>query len=96
MKRIRTKAGLIAYETTTSELALIGSAGICDECGELSLQGGYLVPVLNHWQCEKCFKDWSERAIRYPEDDYIEKKRAKYYETMIPVTNDFTAGDTNE
>lgn len=50
MKALRTKRGLIAYHTTAAETTLIGGMGICDECGKAS-PDGYLVPVLNHWQC---------------------------------------------
>lgn len=56
MRKMLTKAGLIAYHTTAAEITLIGGFGICDECGKHSHEG-YLVPVLNHWQCPKCFND---------------------------------------
>ncbi len=86
MKQMRTKAGLIVYKTTMAEITLIGGMGICDECGKPSLDGGYLVPVLNHWQCEDCFKEWADSAKHYPEDDHIERRNAEYYEAMIPLT----------
>lgn len=42
MRKMRTKAGLIAYHTTAAEITLIGGFGICDECGKHS-HDGYLV-----------------------------------------------------
>ncbi len=87
MKKILTKAGLIAYHTTAGELARIGGLGICDECGEHS-QDGYLVPVLNHWQCPDCFNAWQNQANYYPEDVPFERMNASYYESRIPLTED--------
>ena len=84
MKKVITKGGLIAYKTTSQELQLIGGLGICDECNTAP-GSGYLVPVLNHWMCDKCYEDWQRRAKRYPEDDPIEQKNARYYEAMIPL-----------
>lgn len=92
MKKILTKNGLIAYKTTLPEIQSIGGLGICDECGSFHPEGGYLIPVLNHWQCQKCFNDWKEHAKYYPEDAEFEAKTAKYYETKIPLTE----GDVNE
>lgn len=86
MKKGRLPNGLIYYETTAAETCLIGGMGICDECGEHRPRG-YLVPVLNHWMCSKCFEDWSKRAKHYPEDDHFELKCATYYEAMIPCEN---------
>ena len=86
MEKFYTKNGLIAYKTTVSEIYSIGGFGICDECGAHPPEVGYLVPVLNHWQCEECFKDWSDRAKYYPEDAPYEAKRATYYEARIPFT----------
>lgn len=91
MKKLQTKAGLIAYHTTAAETTLIGGMGICDECGKAP-PDGYLVPVLNHWQCPECFKDWAERAKYYPEDEPFERKNAAYYEARIPLTKSQTQG----
>lgn len=86
MEKFYTKSGYIAYKTTFLEITRIGGLGICDECGTVHLEGGYLVPVLNHWQCEECFNDWQSRATYYPEDAPFEARTAKYYEAMIPCT----------
>lgn len=87
MKKIRTKRGLIAYHTTAAETTLIGGMGICDECGAAP-PDGYLVPVLNHWQCPDCFRDWAGRAKYYPEDAPFERRNARYYESRIPLTEE--------
>ncbi len=88
MKKFKLKCGLIAYKTTTEEIQSIGGLGICDECGQYHPEGGFLVPVLNHWQCEKCFNEWKGYAKYYPEDAPYEAKRAAYYEAMIPYTEE--------
>jgi hypothetical protein len=86
MEKFYTYSGLIAYKTTTEEIMSIGGLGICDECGQFIPSGGYLIPVLNHWQCQECFNDWKSRARYYPEDAPFEARCAKYYEAMIPCT----------
>jgi len=87
MKKIKTKIGYIAYETTSQVTELLGGRGICDECNCFA-PVGYLVPVLNHYQCPKCFKEWSSRGNYYPEDIPIEQRNAAYYESVIPVTDE--------
>lgn len=85
MKKIKLPIGHIAYEATASEATNLGGLGICDDCGKHAYHG-YLVPVLNHYQCPECFKDWSSRAKYYPEDVPFEQEVAKYYESRIPLT----------
>ena len=80
--------GLTYYRVTVPELRLIGGLGICDDCGATPLEGGYLVPVLNHYQCKRCFEDWSSRAKHYSEDDWFEEIQMKYWEYVIPITPD--------
>lgn len=84
MIKLKTESGYIAYRTDSFDLMRIGSPGICDECGQPSAVG-YLVPVLNHYQCTKCFNRWSSTAKYYPEDTEIEARRARYYESYIPL-----------
>ena len=86
MKKIATKVGYIAYEATQAEVRLLGSPGICDECSN-NTPTGYLVPVLNHYQCPACFEDWSKKARYYPEDICIERRNAAYYESTIALAN---------
>jgi hypothetical protein len=84
MKKTLLPNGLIAYEVTAEEMELINSPDVCDECNEHA-PAGYLIPVLNHYMCPKCFNDWSKRCHNYPRDRAIELKRAAYFEHMIPT-----------
>lgn len=84
MKRINTEKGFIVYRALAEETARLGGCGVCDHCNEFALSG-YLIPVLNHYLCEKCFDEWIKRSTYYPEDVEIEKGAAKCYENLIPV-----------
>ncbi len=84
MQKLKGRSGHIAYSATALEISLIGGFGICDHCNEFA-DNGYLVPILNHYMCKKCFSEWDAGATYYPEDTYIEAKRASYYEAMIPM-----------
>lgn len=77
--------GLTYYTCSVDELRLIGGLGICDDCGDCPPLGGYLVPVLNHYQCVECFESWSARAKHYPEDDWFEQINMRYWESRIPL-----------
>lgn len=85
MQKTRIKNGLIVYKVTTVESTALGGYGICDECNTAHAEG-YLIPVLNHWMCQKCFDDWKSRCRNYPEDAPIESKNCEYYESIIPIT----------
>ncbi len=89
MIKTTTKNGLIAYECTAVETVLLGGCGICDDCGNYA-PTGYLVPVLNHYQCPECFAEFNLRAKRYPEDAHIEARTAAYFEDLIPLEEDFS------
>ena len=84
MLKFRTRQGYIAYQCTASETTLLGGMGICDDCGKFS-ETGFLVPVLNHYMCPRCFEDWQNCGHYYPEDIPIEQRRAAYYESTIPM-----------
>ena len=85
MIKVKTKNGLTAYFTTIGEINSIGGLGICDDCGSMPRLGGYLVPILNNWQCPDCYEEWQARAKRYPEDDEFEQEMIKYYESVLEV-----------
>lgn len=84
MKKFKSKCGYVVYKTTTIEcIKTTDGFGICDECGKTD-NTLYLVPVLNHAQCPKCFNQWNEESEFYEEDLWFEKgyenaweKRAK-------------------
>lgn len=83
MYKKKSPNGLIYYEATALETAYLGGFGICDDCGKYS-ETGYLVPVLNHYQCPCCFEEFIEFAKHYPEDDIYELETSLYFESMIP------------
>lgn len=84
MRKIQSKCGYTVYEVSAAEVTLLGGFGICDECNEFAPKG-YLIPVLNHYQCPKCYADWNERAVYYEEDIPHEQRVSEYYEKMIPL-----------
>lgn len=89
MRKFKMRCGHIAYEASTLETVFIGGAGICDDCGNFA-KTGYLVPVLNHYQCPDCFAEFQSRAKFYPEDLWFERSYAGHWEKLIPVTYDET------
>ncbi len=90
MRRVSTKSGYIAYRATAEETALLGGCGICDDCGKFSAEG-YLIPVLNHYMCPDCFRDWESSSRFYPEDLPVEHGAAAYFESRIPLEGDESA-----
>ena len=89
MEKFKMECGLIAYRASATETYEFGGAGICDECGEFAPHG-FLVPVLNHYQCESCFQEFNARAIAYPEDAEIEKRYASWFEQNNPIAPEIT------
>lgn len=87
MRKTKTKCGYVAYEADFTETLLLGGAGICDECNQIAIRG-YLVPVLNHYMCPKCFGEWNSRAIFYEEDLPVEQRTSAYYESRILLDNE--------
>lgn len=51
MIKSKVPCGWTYYKTTFAEILAYGGWGICDMCGTVHTEGGYLVPVLNHWLC---------------------------------------------
>lgn len=90
MRKIKSKCGYVVYETTLLEVCRLGGIGICDRCNTLPARG-YLIPILNRYYCKECYERWSETAIYYPEDLWVEEKNSKYYEFVIPLTNETEA-----
>lgn len=73
MKKFKSKCGYTVYETTTREcIEITDGIGVCDMCNKTN-KTLYLVPVLNHALCPKCFQEWDERAIFYKDDLWFEK-----------------------
>jgi hypothetical protein len=89
MTKFKTSSGYLAYRATAAETTLLGGRGICDDCGEYAPEG-YLVPVLNHYMCEECFKVFEGCGAFYPEDIPHEQHTAAYFENRIPLEGDET------
>ena len=88
LERIENEKDFIVFKATAKDTEAMGGMGICDHCNEFA-EEGYLVAVLNHYLCEKCYQEFITRAKHYPEDEWYEKKNAKVWE-------DFFAGLENE
>lgn len=54
-KQIENEKGFLIIETTLSEMASIGSLGICDYCNNKTTKG-YYIAVLNSWYCQNVIK----------------------------------------
>ncbi len=75
----------LIIECTVVELYVAcGGAGICDNCANTPGRG-YYIAVLNRWFCPKCFEEWKERAVWYPEDAPIERKNFEFYAPRLGV-----------
>lgn len=77
--------GYVAYKISSEECFSFGGLSICDDCGTFCSEGGYLVPVLNHFMCSECFFDWLSRAKFYSEDLDFEQYWVRYYERILSV-----------
>ena len=58
---------------------------ICDYCNELINDELYVfyVCVLNRVLCKKCFQEWYESAVYYPEDSRYENSKYEYINSLI-------------
>ena len=86
MIKFKNKVGWTVYRISAAECYSFGGLAICDDCNTFCPKGGYLVPVLNHFMCDKCYNDWNNRCKFYPEDLDFENSIIKYYENILPVT----------
>ena len=83
MKETKTKKGHIVFEVQAEETFKLGGLGICDECYDIVYGTGYLVPVLNNFQCPNCHKEWIGFANYYEEDKEFEEKMANFFRTVL-------------
>jgi hypothetical protein len=84
MEKIKIPNGLFAYRATAEDTFKIGGFGTCDDCGQFAAKG-YLVPVLNHYQCPRCFHEFKSSAKNYPEDLPFQQRTMEYFESKIPL-----------
>lgn len=88
---IKIKVGEIeAYKATAMETTLIGGFGVCDTCNDYA-DKGYLVPVLNRYLCDDCFKSFCTRhryrKLTNAEMHYM-RIVEKQYESAIRLNQD--------
>lgn len=87
MIKYKNRVGWTVYSISAGECFSFGGLAICDDCNTFCPEGGYLVPVLNHFMCPHCFHEWNERCKFYSEDVDFENSIIKYYEGILPVVN---------
>ena len=86
MIKFKNRVGWTVYKITADECYSFGGMSICDDCGKFQPEGGYLVPVLNHFMCSDCFNDWNSRCKFYPSDIDFENSIIMYYENILPFS----------
>jgi hypothetical protein len=83
MQVIKHKKNFKVLEVSRYEVnKVLGGYGICDFCNEMA-DTGYLICVLNHWYCPKCYEEWTERAVFYTDDLYYEQRNYENYLTLF-------------
>lgn len=79
----KTKSGAIYFEVSRDEmLTKLNGLGICDSCST-PMQNGFLVPVLNYTQCEKCFLDSGVQNTYYEDDRAFEEEKTALYKKAL-------------
>jgi hypothetical protein len=84
-KIIENAKGFKAIEVSLEEIQeKFGGLGICDSCNAHTPTAIY-VPVLNYCLCLRCYDEWSEIAINYPEDLWFEDKMFKLRKEQLEI-----------
>ena len=79
----QTKVGVNYFEVTLHEMITkLSGLGICDSCST-PMTNGYLVPVLNYVQCDKCFSNSIVQTENYKEDMEYEKHKTMLYKQAL-------------
>lgn len=87
-KRIEFDKFLIIECTAKELMNAVGTTFcICDYCGTAKLPSdkGYYIAVFNQWYCERCYKEWTQRAEWYPEDADVERRNYEFYAPRLGV-----------
>lgn len=97
--QVKNKKGFLIIRATLAELCAaepVPQPGICDCCGNATLQG-YIIGVLGHrWYCPECYKKWLARAENYPEDKDFELAVFNEYRNRFAaagIWNDIKTGE---
>ena len=72
----------LILKISSIEIVMYGSLGICDSCNQTDYTG-YFVAVLNYWLCPKCYEEWMDNAIYYPEDAPYERRTFEQYKKLF-------------
>lgn len=80
---INNEKGFKVIKVSIIEIANWGGFGICDWCDGYVGSHGYYVAVLHTVMCEKCYKEWCERATYYPEDKHVEDRHFNYMKIIL-------------
>lgn len=84
-KTFQSEKGFLIIEASDLEVVSIGGLGFCDSCSKPK-SSGYIVSVLGaRWYCEKCYEEWHNRAINYPEDHEYEKRVFERYSHVFNI-----------
>ena len=79
----QTKVGVNYFEVNLHEMIIkLNGLGICDTCAT-PMTNGYLVPVLNYVQCDKCFEKSIVQQKNYEEDHEYEKQKTEFYKRAL-------------
>ena len=81
--KMKTKYGLITYKLTDEECIKAGFGNICDSCNTTLYEDNYFIPILNNLMCHNCYEIFSEKAKFYQEDEHIEERRTKLFESLF-------------
>ncbi len=79
----KTKVGVNYFEVDLHEMITkLNGYGICDSCAT-TMTNGFLVPVLNYVQCDKCFNESAVQTKNYTEDLDYEKHQTMLYKKAL-------------
>ena len=87
--KIKTSVGYTVYKMNYEDYKFLQQkgllGGVCDYCNErITNTTSYLIPVLNNYvYCEKCYKEWIERAVYCQEDYDFEQAQLKTWDTIL-------------
>lgn len=86
----RTYKDFLVIDVSTKELIdKFDSPCVCDNCNNIMLNGGTLVPVLgSKCICPRCYEEWHLNAHNYPEDRKYELKVFNKFCDILEINND--------
>lgn len=68
-----TSKGFKVIDVNLAEIQKFGTvAPVCDSCGDGMFSGVFIPVLANRTYCQKCYDEWHETAVNYPEDQRYE------------------------